>query len=182
MSDDTLQRLRDYLVVHAIGRDIVGGSFVPSPPCDEAAIQDAQLALGFRLPRLLSDIYTTLANGGFGPGYGVMGVSGGFTDDMQQSIVDAYRSYVVTPPDEPTWIWPRGLVPFCHWGCIVYSVLDCLRPPNPVHFIAIGDKKLDESMDSIIHPHKASLAQWLDDWMEGKDLWKEVWGRKPTLD
>ena len=58
----------------------------------------------------------------------------------------------------------------------MYSVLDCLRHPNPVYFVGIGDKEPDEPMDSMIHPHKTSLAQWLDDWMEGKDLWKEVWG------
>ena len=79
-------------------------------------------------------------------------------------------------PEEPTWKWPRGWVPFCHWWCIVYSVLDCLQPPNPVYFMGIGDKEPDAPMDSIIHPHKPSLTLWLDDWMEGKNLWEEVWG------
>jgi len=42
--------------------------------------------------------------------------------------------------------------------------------------MGIGDKEADAPMDSIIHPHKPSLALWLDDWMDGKNLWKEVWG------
>lgn len=173
---DVLQRLRDYLRVYPVGRDIVGRDFRLSPPCNEGAIKDAESALGFRLPALLGDIYTTVANGGFGPGYGVMGVSGGFTDDLQHTIVDAYKSYDVVLTEEPTWKWPRGWVPFCHWGCIVYSVLDCLQPPNPVYFVGIGDKEPDSPMYSIIHPHKPSFAIWLDDWMNGKNLWEEVWG------
>jgi hypothetical protein len=172
---DVLQRLRDYLQIHPVGRDIAGQSFELFPPCDEAAIEDAESAIGFRLPSLLIGIYTKIANGGFGPGYGVMGVAGGFTDDLQQTIVDAYKSYDATQPGEPAWKWPHGWVPFCHWGCIIYSVLDCLRPPHPVYFMGMADKQPDAPMDSIIHPHKPSLALWLDDWMDGKNLWAEVW-------
>ena len=52
MSDDVLQRLRDYLDVHPRGRDVVGRSFRPSPPCGQAPIKDAESALGFELPKL----------------------------------------------------------------------------------------------------------------------------------
>jgi hypothetical protein len=176
MASDVLAKLRDYLAAHPVGRDVVDRTFHLCPPCDRRAVEDAERELGFRLPGLLTDIYTTVANGGFGPGYGVMGVSGGFTDDSDHSIVDAYKVYAVADPNEPNWAWPRAWVPFCHWGCIVYSVLDCSHAPHPVYFVAIGDKEPDQAMDSIIHAHKRSLSQWLTDWMKDKDLWAEVFG------
>jgi hypothetical protein len=40
----------------------------------------------------------------------------------------------------------------------------------------VSAKGPDEPMESIIHGHKESFEQWLKDWMDGKDLWKEVWG------
>jgi hypothetical protein len=30
-------------------------------------------------------------------------------------------------------------------------------------------------MESIIKFHKPSIEVWLNDWLDGKDLWHEVW-------
>lgn len=171
-----LDRLSGHIKANRTFLDVVGRPFSPKPPCQLSAIETAQTELGFSLPKLLTDIYTTVANGGFGPGYGVMGVNGGFTDDQGQSVVDAYRIYSEKDPEDPSWIWPRAWLPICHWGCVVYSVVDCSSNSLPVYFMDIGVKEADDSMDSIIHLHKSSFEEWLSHWIEGRDLWGEVWG------
>src|SRR5436305_15331855 len=49
------------------------------PPAPASVIESAEKALGFLLPPLLREIYASLANGGFGPAYGLVGLSGGYT-------------------------------------------------------------------------------------------------------
>jgi hypothetical protein len=47
-------------------------------------------SLGFALPPLLRALYTHVANGGFGFGYGIRGAIGGFDEDSSNTIVDLY--------------------------------------------------------------------------------------------
>ncbi|HEX2475181.1 MAG TPA: hypothetical protein VHK01_10560, partial [Lacipirellulaceae bacterium] len=51
------------------------------PPASTESVQLAESKLGFSLPSFLKDVYTQVGNGGFGPGYGIIGTPGGFTDD-----------------------------------------------------------------------------------------------------
>ncbi len=168
--------IKHYLENHPVCHDVVGRSFQPRAPGTLDTISAAEAELGFVLPNALRDIYLEVANGGFGPGYGVMGVRGGFTDDQDHTVEDAYRIYSETDPEDPTWAWPQGWLPMCHWGCAVYSAVDCLSASNPVYFADIGVKEPGEAMTTILHKHKESFGQWLDDWMDGKDLWGEVRG------
>ncbi len=94
--------------------------------------------IGFSLPSILTEIYAGVANGGFGPGYGIMGVDGGFTDDMGATAVSLYQSYRKSDPEDPNWAWPFAWLPICHWGCIVYTVVDCVNVPGRVLFVAVG--------------------------------------------
>lgn len=73
------------------------------------------------------------ANGGFGPGYGVMGVEGGFTDDLGHTVADLFEVYRQPDPEDPTWEWPERFLPICHWGCVVYSGIDCGQNLAPVY-------------------------------------------------
>jgi hypothetical protein len=174
MPDDVVERLRWHVQENPVFYDVVGQPFRPCPPCSDSDVAAAEQDLGFVLPDVFRDIYTQVANGGFGPGYGVMGVGEGFKDDLGQDIVECYGGYRQGDPEDPNWIWPAGWVPICHWGCIVYSVVDCLTPPYPVSFADISAKDPDEAMETILHPHKLSFAQWLSDWMDGKDLWNDM--------
>src|SRR5690242_9078485 len=54
-------------------------------------LNQAENLLGFRLPKLLSRLYSEVGNGGFGPGYGLIGLANGHLWNGQ-SIVDLYRS------------------------------------------------------------------------------------------
>jgi hypothetical protein len=56
------------------------GRFAAYPPASGSVVEAAEASLGFRLPPLLNDLYTQVGNGGFGPGYGIFGLEGGYTD------------------------------------------------------------------------------------------------------
>ena len=174
-ASDLIHRLRDRLTADPFSRDIMGNRFRTSPPASPAAVARAEAALGFALPTTLRAIYLDVANGGFGPGYGVMGVEGGFTDDQKMTVVERYRAFLAPDPSDPEWQWQATWLPFCHWGCGIYSIVDA-GERNPVFFIDPGSKDIGAPMSSIVLPHKDTLDAWLDDWMNGRDLWAEAWG------
>jgi hypothetical protein len=136
----------------------------------------AEERLGFGLPSFLTAVYVHVANGGIGPGYGLIGLPNGFTDDQGNSVVSLYEAYRQGDPEDPTWLWPRGLLPICHWGCVIYSAVDCVSDGNPVVFADVSNKEPGSPMSSILIPHKPTLAAWFDGWLDGDDLWAEVWG------
>lgn len=174
-STHIIDHLRERLAADPFSRDIMGNRFRASPPASPAAVARAEAALGFALPATLRVIYLDVANGGFGPGYGVMGVDGGFTDDRKMTVVGLHHVFLGRDPDDPTWQWNEDWLPFCHWGCGIYSIVDA-RAPYPVSYVDPGSKDIGAPMSSIVLPHKDTLDQWLDDWMSGRDLWAEVWG------
>ncbi len=147
------------------------------PPADLAKVEQTEAKLGFCLPFLLRDLLTHVANGGFGPGYGILGVEGGAQDD-DKSFLGAYYFLSQDPhPDEPLWIWPNRLVPLCHWGCAIYACLDCTREEAPI--VVFDPNGLasysGQSWGSCFRPHRPSLQNWLEAWLDGVDLWKELY-------
>ena len=73
------------------------------PPATTEAVRAAEALVGFRFPPLLIRLWTEVANGGFGPGYGLLGVEGGFPFDDHGglTIAENYRSCTTG--------WPRRL-------------------------------------------------------------------------
>jgi SMI1 / KNR4 family (SUKH-1) len=66
------------------------------PPATEEQLHETEEALGFPLPPLLRLLYTRIANGGFGPGYGIIGAIDGFPleDGMGDNIAYGYLSAI----------------------------------------------------------------------------------------
>ncbi len=154
--------------------DVMGNVIVACPPCSQDALEKAERDLGFCLPQIMKQIYTDVANGGFGPGYGIMGVDGGFADDMNDTVVSLYGSYRQSDPEDPSWSWPVGWLPICHWGCIVYSVVDCTNAPYRVLFVSVGDREEGQPINHVAVESRPALAEWLDAWLAGVNLWDEV--------
>jgi hypothetical protein len=110
--------------------------------------------LGFALPPLLRDLYTGVADGGFGPGYGIL-PAGELPD-----VYGVCRSYA----DGEPWRWPDQLVPFCYWGCEVYECIDCADSRGRViHFDADLGGPSGDNFDETF----PSLELWLEDWLAG---------------
>jgi hypothetical protein len=134
----------------------------PLPVATPAEVQEAETSLGRRLPPLLRRLYLEVGNGGFGPGYGLLGLRNGHRDDTRRTAIDLYKVRAEWWPQAPD-----GLFPVCHWGCAIYSLVDCSNErglmwaydPNPVP---------QEELDQALFPQDIGLEAWLERWVNGK--------------
>lgn len=144
------------------------------PPATAEQLQATETLLGFALPPFLRTLYSELANGGFGPSYGLRGAIGGFAD-ATGNIVQHYQSLcegrslldleselaqkddeIVVPFDK----WPRGFFSICEWGCAIQICQDG----------ATGAvDRVEPSGDGYhITQEAISLPQWLESWMHAE--------------
>lgn len=157
------------------------------PPAAPAVVDAAEATLGFALSPLLREVYCQVANGGFGPGYGIYGLHGGYLrrdphgqDVPPETLVDVYLACAPIGPsltdshhdfthNEALPLrsktghmrqWPRELVEICTWGDDLYSCIDCSDPHFPV-FLHIA-------YDEAIAPQRPTFAGWLQDWLDDR--------------
>lgn len=166
------KRLRD----QPFGYGVMGQSFTARPPATEEAVAAAETLFGHSLPPTMRQIYRSVANGGFGPGYGMMGVAGGFEDDQRRNIVTRYEWFRDAEPEDPSWKWDPSWIPFCHWGSGIYSVVSAIAP-YPVFLVDPGWKEPGDPMESIVFPNDLTFDGWIEGWLYGEDLWFYVWNR-----
>jgi len=141
-------------------------------------VEDTEAALGFRLPEILKALYLRVGNGGYGPGYGLVGVAGGATDDTGKNIVDLYSEYAAPDPEDPHWRWPRHLLPVAHLGCAMYACLDCSAPGAPVVWFEPNPHSAGEPWDDSFIPLAPSASEWFGAWLADKDLFESAWKMK----
>ena len=135
------------------------------PIASRAAVDEAEAVIGSALPDLLRRLYLEIGNGGFGPGYGVLGVGGGHVDEDPRTAVDLF--WLTGSEEHDPWRGPPGatLLPICNWGCGIYSFVDCSSPearmwawdPNPVP---------PKELSSALFPEDVTLVDWLGRWIE----------------
>lgn len=143
------------------------------PPATPQQIEESERALGFRLSPALLQIYGRVANGGVGPGYGLMGLLEGAVDEYGDTAVSRY----VADRDAPDILWPAGLVCLCSWGDGVYSCAEALDEAAPVSVFdpdALHYGEATEVLDAraCLFLHRASVTEWLLAWARGADLWR----------
>lgn len=159
-----------------LGRDIY-------PPATEKQLKATEELLGFSLPPLLRACYARIANGGIGPGEGIMGVIGGF-EDNRGNLVEAYlwrkthyRSIELAECESqayeikmkglpfklvsnrellpPDRTWPDSLLEFFHHGCGDFSSIDL----KTGRIFVGGNRPLWYEANSL----EEWLGRWLDD-------------------
>jgi hypothetical protein len=116
-------------------------------------IEEAERRLGFALPEDLTSLHTEVADGGFGPGYGLLSIA---------AIVRTYerlRSYDVHPP------WPEAMLPISDDDG-VHHCLDRasgrIMRFNPER-INDDNSNLPEAFEDVA----PSLECWLENWLKG---------------
>lgn len=146
-------------------------------------IAEAQRALGFELPTLLKELYLQVGNGGYGPGYGLVGIAGGATDDMGKSLVALYAGFAASDPDDVHWRWPQRLLPVAHLGCAMYACIDCSTVEGRVVWFEPNPHSDGERWDDSFIALAPSMSQWLQSWLAGENLlegaWKAKFGETP---
>lgn len=131
----------------------------PYPPADPVAVAEIEDLVGYPMPTLLRRLYLEVANGGFGPGYGVLGIRGGHGVSPEQTALKRYQNARARGGSIPS-----SLVPVCDWGCAIESYVDWADPdgrmwtldPNPV-----------EAITDALQPQEMALVEWLALWVQG---------------
>jgi hypothetical protein len=131
--------------------------------------------LGFALPPILKRLYLEIGNGGFGPGYGLMGLTGGATDDLGDTALNSYRTRRSDDPEEP-WEWPAGLLPICNWGCAIYSCIDCSKPTFPMVIFDPNVHDGSTNWTDAFFDECESFERWIELWASGVNLWDRMYG------
>jgi len=140
-------------------------------PSSERAIELAELQLGFSITAELRQLYLHVANGGFGPGYGLLGLEGGAVDDLNRSSVELYKSFREPDPSDPYWSWPEGLLPIVHLGCAMYFCEPCVGTSRSVIWFEPNPHEDGASWESSFLDRGLTLEQLLRAWIEKRDYW-----------
>lgn len=135
---------------------------VPTPPRYEpasaAALAEAEVSLSFQLPPSLRRLYAEVANGGFGPGAGLVGVRGGHADVNGRTLVSSYAAMRVDG-------WPERLLPLWDLGCGAWSCLEARATDG--HLITIDETGPTQT--------PFTLSSWLEAWLKGAEMLNETY-------
>lgn len=129
------------------------------PPATVDALADVERRLGHSLPSALRNVYGTLANGGFGPGYGLVGIPEAALCNAEDELADQ----------------PRLVL--CDWGCGITSRLD-VRTGEILRI----DPNLEEADAATLPVEASSVEEWLGRWVasDADDaLFWDVYGGRP---
>ncbi len=155
--------MRDEAIVEAV-RGCAGAGGLPAP-ATPGAVTEAEEIIGFPLPPLLRRLYLEVANGGFGPAQGILGVRGGACQGDWNDLAEIYQD----GPD-PSGRIPAGLVPVYDWGCTIWSLVDFRDPAGPMWCTHQGHH----------WPQGINLAEWLSATIEGALTVKGVLDTEPA--
>lgn len=145
----------------------------PAPPVTEEEMRQAEAALGFALPPLLRRLYLEVGNGDFGPRLLPLNTRKSRWDWV---YFDSIVTWHVGPGDEAqSTVWPKQLLMICDWGCNIYSCIDRSKPECPV---LRSDNSILAGEFAFESP---SLHQWLEDWLDGKQLFWLDWDKAEKI-
>lgn len=125
-------------------------------PATPDVLARAERFVGCPFPPLLRRLYLEVANGGFGPGSGLLSI--GTETDEGDTLVGEYRVMSTLPT------WPRGLLPAFDFGCAIWACIDATTDTGAIVTMASG-RLVDTDW---------TLSSWLGDWVDGKALWVEI--------
>jgi len=126
-------------------------------PASEAALQAAEARLGTPLPALLRRLYAEIANGGFGPGGGLLSI---------EKAVAAYVEMAREPFLPKGYPWPAGLLPISGdesgYDCVELSTGQVVGWDPDGLTERSGEKAWQKSFTELAPSLEAWLGEWLD--------------------
>ncbi len=145
-------------IIHSIKSHIDQcGIDIPFPTTTVQKVASAEASIGMPLPLLLRELLIDVGNGGFGPGYGIIGVDVGYHSDLSD-IAGTYQQ-VCEGWSECGDTWPTGVLPFCEFGSNIFAC-----DTNDTS----GDVLI--STDSTIVPTTYDLERFFQTWIKGADI------------
>ncbi len=149
----------------------------PAIPLD---VENDEKRLGLALPPLMKRLYTEIGNGGFGPGYGLIGLTNGVPDDLGKTAPTIYEQFRGGYPSEPEWAWPDRLLPICNWGCAILSCVDCADADFRMRIFDPNAHGEGDWSDAFFEESE-SFDSWIGAWASGIDLWDLMYGKQGRI-
>jgi hypothetical protein len=119
---------------------------------------------------LLTRLYTEVANGGFGPGYGFAGVDGCGTDERCNDIVALHRGHS-TDHWRRTWPrWPARVLRLAYLGCAMHACVDCGASGFPVLLFEPNASEEELGFANNLVPYEQSFDHWVRAWAAGENV------------
>jgi hypothetical protein len=151
-------------------RVIDEGAARPHPPTTAAKLDAAEKALGFAVPPILRRLYTEVGNGGFGPGYGLVGIDGCGTDEGRNDIVALCRGH-----SSDHWMkefprWPDRILRVAYFGCAMYAAVDCNDSQYPVYLFEPNSSEESLGYAKCLVPYDRGINDWRDVWAKGENV------------
>lgn len=153
-------------------RSNAAGEVIPPPPpgpsIPMAIVQDVERNLGFPLPALVRRLYTEVADGRYGPSYGILRLRSPEGTDItrwweQPMSVEAWTQLHRRETEEDVVRHrPSKSIRFCEEGCNISYWLDCTTESARV-FI---DDPNRFGNDYLFETAAETLEQWLTDWLD----------------
>ncbi len=137
-----------------------------SAPATTAAVEEAERAIGYALHPFHRRLLTEVGNGGFGPGYGLIGLPGGAPGVDGHFLVEFSRLLLLEPGASSL---PGPIVVLCDWGCGVWGCIDC----ETGAVLTIAEDGLKDSGQTV--------RAWFEDWVSGAVLWRKVFAMRQQL-
>lgn len=124
-------------------------------------VRSAENMLGFEIPALLARIYLEIGNGGrhLGPGFGILGLPGGFGSDDGWDIVKTSLEMAAS------YEWWDSIIVVSDRGCSMMSCVDCSDADFTV-YLWDGNQfdeqaDCDEPSDELWQVEADSFEEWL---------------------
>ena len=127
-----------------------------APQCDDTAIAAAEARLGFALPGEVRRLYAEVADGGFGPGAGLLPLA---------RLADTYLDRIANPPGWRGQKWPVRLLPLT-WTDPGHECID-IGTGEMIYWDEeeLADGPSDKVWNRAFKRDAASLAEWLERWV-----------------
>jgi len=157
------------------GRCTEAGEVLPpnraNPTITSAEVDYVEQQLGFRLPTLIRRLSTEVADGGYGPHWGINrlkhppGLPFGPEWDVWMSVESWHRWFREDhSPEGQSWLAarPRQLIRYCEVGCNISICIDCTTDTGTLFQ---DDPNLSQDpMESLV-PMPETLEEWLWKWL-----------------
>jgi SMI1 / KNR4 family (SUKH-1) len=117
-------------------------------------LDSCEAEIGMPLPTMLRRLYLEVENGGFGPGAGILGVTGGHTDVDGRTLSALYTALQSQG-------WPRAILPISDLGDGAWSCIDG-HGGTGERVLTMNGAQLTQT--------KFDLSSWLGAWVTGTDM------------
>ncbi len=110
---------------------------------------------------LFQTLYTQVADGGFGPGSGLLSFSAVAAEAGDMTLPTLYRNF--SHENE----WPKTLLPVVDWGCGIWTCIEFDE-----------DRERGGRLFTLCHEGlfrtQYTLQSWLEAWLQGVSIWHSM--------